>query len=157
MTERVEAPAMQEAIIGDQLWAGHFLGQIAGRIRTLTAAALDPLGITPPMLRALEIIAVDQPLTQVQLGARAQMDRTTIVHVLDCFETLGFARRTRSTADRRSHALTLTEKGKVALVQARQLARDVEDDILSPLSPDQRRTLMDLLQIIHTPINCPQE
>lgn len=109
------------------------------------------------MLRALETIAVDQPLTQVQLGTRVNMDRTTVVHVLDRFESLGYAQRTRSTADRRSHALTLTAQGAAALVQARQIARKVEDTILARLSEDERKTLLKLLQTIHRPINCPEE
>lgn len=141
----------------DAPWFGHLLNQTAGRIRSQTAIALGPLGLTPPMLRALETIAADQPLTQVQLGARTSMDRTTIVHVVDRFESLGYAQRTRSTADRRSHDLTLTEAGRTALDSARQLAREVEAAILAPLSSDERRTLLALLQAIHQPANCPEE
>lgn len=141
----------------DAPWFGHLLNQIAGRIRSRTAAALDPLGLTPPMLRALEVIAADQPLTQVQLGARVSMDRTTIVHVVDRFEALGYARRTRSTADRRSHDLTLTGAGRTALDSARQLAREVEAAILVPLSAGERHTLLELLQAIHQPASCSEE
>jgi DNA-binding MarR family transcriptional regulator len=105
------------------------------------------------MLRALETIAADQPLTHVQLGARIPMDRTTIVHVVDRFESLGYAQRTRSTADRRSHDLTLTKAGRTALDSARQSAREVEAAILAPLSSDERRTFLALLQAIHQPAN----
>lgn len=123
----------------------------------MTAKALDPLGITPPMLRALETIAGDPSLTQVQLGSRVNMDRTTIVHVVDRFEELGYAQRTRSADDRRSHALTLTRAGKTALRRARQLARDVENDILAPLSSSDREVFLRLLQAIHQPANCPED
>lgn len=138
-------------------WFGHLLNQTAGRIRTQTAAALEPFGITPPMLRALEAIGASNGLTQVELGARTAMDRTTIVHVVDRFETLGYARRTRSAADRRSHTLLLTESGEAVLRDARRRARKVEDTILAPLSPDERRTLLSLLQAIHQPTNCPED
>jgi DNA-binding MarR family transcriptional regulator len=113
--------------------------------------ALDPLGLTPPMLRALEAIAADEPLTQVQLGASVQMDRTTIMHVLDRFEALGYASRAPHPADRRSHAVSLTERGKEALQDGRCLARDVENDLLAPLSAEDRRQLIALLQAIHRP------
>ena len=123
----------------------------------MTVAALGPLGITPPMLRALEAIADDQSLTQVQLGARVNMDRTTIVHLVDRFEELGYAQRTRSAEDRRSHALVLTDKGGKALRQARQLARDVEEIVLAPLSSSDRKVFLKLLQALHQPANCPKE
>jgi len=141
----------------DAPWVGYLLNQTAARVRSQTAAALGPLGLTPPMLRALETIATDQPLTQVQLGGRVAMDRTTIVHVVDRFELLGYAQRTRSTADRRSHDLTLTSAGKAALDRARRLAREVEATILAPLSADERQTLLALLQAIHRPASCPEE
>jgi DNA-binding MarR family transcriptional regulator len=141
----------------DAPWFGYLLNQTAGRIRSQTAAALGPLGITPPMLRALETIAADQPLTQVQLGARVAMDRTTIVHVVDRFEALGYAQRKRSVIDRRSHDLTLTELGETALDSGRRRAREVEEAILAPLAFDERQTLLALLQAIHEPANCPEE
>lgn len=138
-------------------WFGHLFNQIAGRLRLSTQQALQPLGLTPPMLRALEVIAADQPMTQVQLGARTSMDRTTIVHLVDRFEALGYAERCRSSVDRRSHALMLTPEGEAALDKARILAREVEDAILAPLSAAQRRALLELLQVVHEPVNCPEE
>lgn len=147
----------QNAAGGDRPWFGHLLNQTAGRIRARTAAALEPLGITPPMVRALEAIVAGEGLTQVQLGALTAMDRTTVVHVIDRFEALGYARRTRVAADRRSHALVLTDRGEAALRDARRLARKVEDTILAPLSPDERRTLLSLLQAIHQPATCPED
>lgn len=140
-----------------QPWLGYLLNQTAGHIKLRTANALEPLGITPPMLRALEAIGAGDGITQVQLGAQTSMDRTTIVHVVDRFETLGYARRTRSPADRRSHALKLTERGQSALRDASRLARKVEEEILAPLSAEERHTLIGLLQAIHEPANCPED
>jgi DNA-binding MarR family transcriptional regulator len=138
-------------------WIGYFLSQAATRIRTLTAAALEPLGLTPPMLRALEAIEAEQPLTQARLGLRVHMDRTTVVHVVDRFEALGYARRAPDPADRRSHALTLTAEGAAALDRARQLARGAEDTALAALSADERDQLVSLLRKIHQPTPYPEE
>lgn len=141
----------------EQPWSGYLFNQIAGRFRSLTQQALQPLGLSPPMLRALETIGADQPLTQVQLGNRVGMDRTTIVHVIDRFEKLGYARRSRSSVDRRAYTVLLTAEGETALAEARVLARDVDAVILSPLSPVQRQSLLTLLQAIHQPVNCPED
>jgi len=138
-------------------WAGHLLNQIAGRIRSLTSAALGPLGIKPPMLRALEAIDADGPLTQAHLGTIIHMDRSTIVHVIDRLETLGYAQRLVRPHDRRSHDLVLSELGKTKLRRARELARGVEDAVLAPLRAEDRRKFVELLQAIHHPANCPEE
>jgi DNA-binding MarR family transcriptional regulator len=138
-------------------WIGYLLNQTAFQIRTATAAALEHLGLTPPMLRALEVIARSHRLTQVQLGAEVQMNRTTIVHVVDRFEALGYARRTPDVTDRRSHALVLTPEGNVALGEARRLAREAEGDFLAPLSSRERTQLIHLLAKLHEPNPCQEE
>lgn len=147
----------EPSAVVDQPWLGYLLNQTAARLRLATQDALRPLGLTPPMIRALEAIAADQLLTQVQLGARVGMDRTTIVHIVDRFETLGYARRSVSATDRRSHALVLTPKGETALGEARLLARGIEDAVLKPLSQSERQVLLTLLQTIHEPANCTEE
>lgn len=157
MQSKKFATVPKEAVATGRPWLGYLLNQTAGRIRARTAAALAPLGITPPMLRALEAIGSAKGLTQVELGARTAMDRTTVVHVVDRFEALGYARRTRAKSDRRSHALLLTERGESALQEARRLAGEVEAALLTPLSPEERRTLFALLQAIHEPANCPED
>lgn len=123
----------------------------------MTAVALGPLGLTPPQLRALEAIAMDQPLNQVRLGELVNMDRSTIVHVVDHFEALGAASREADPTDRRSHAVVLTKKGKDLLAEAQKRARDVEAEFLAPLSRPEREALHDLLHKLFDPSPCPEE
>ncbi len=138
-------------------WVGYLLNQTALRIRSMTVMSLSPLNITPPQLRALEAIAKEQPLTQVRLGELVNMDRSTIVHVVDHFEKLGLASREADPTDRRSHAVVLTRKGARVLADARARAREVENDFLADLSPPERETLHDLLHKLFEPAPCPEE
>lgn len=149
--------ASRAAVDADVGWVGYLLNQAAMRIRTVTAAALGPLGLTPPQLRALEAIATEQPLSQVRLGELVNMDRSTIVHVVDNFEALGAASREVDPSDRRSHAIVLTKKGKDLLAEAQVRARDVEAEFLAPLSHPERETLHDLLHKLFDPTPCPEE
>lgn len=126
-------------------WYGYLLNRAALQVRTATATALAPLGISPPQLRALEAIAAAQPLNQAVLGEMVQMDRTTIVHLVDHFERLGAACRKPDPTDRRSHAIALTDEGFRILRAGRARARAVERDFLGPLSPSERETLRLLL------------
>lgn len=138
-------------------WVGYLLNQAALQIRTMSVVALGPLGLTPPQLRALEAIAAEQPLSQTRLGELVHMDRSTIVHVVDHFETLGVASREADPADRRSHAVMLTKKGERILTKARELAREAEKEFLSPLSRPEREALRNMLHKLYDPSPCPEE
>jgi DNA-binding MarR family transcriptional regulator len=145
------------SIDGQSAWVGYLLNQSALRIRTMTVMALSPLGLTPPQLRALEAIGQEQPLSQARLGERVNMDRSTIVHVVDHFEALGAASREADPSDRRSHAVVLTKKGEDLLADAQIRARDVEAAFLAPLSRPEREALHDLLHKLFDPSPCPEE
>lgn len=136
---------------------GYLLNHIAQQIRTATAESLLPLGITPPQFRALETIARAQPLNQVKLGAMVDMDRSTVVHLVDHLELLGAASRQADPSDRRAHAIVLTKKGNEILVAGRIRARAVEDDFLAPLSPAERGSLIDLLRKLFDPMPFSKE
>jgi DNA-binding MarR family transcriptional regulator len=138
-------------------WFGYYLNQLASRIRMATSAALHPLGLTPPQFRALETIALAQPLPQVRLGELTATDRTTIVAFVDRLEKLGAVERRRDPQDRRSHALVLTPAGDRLLAEARLLAKSAEEDFLAPLSESERRSLKGLLLKLHVPITCDEE
>lgn len=138
-------------------WVGYLLNQAALQIRTMTAVELQPLGLTPPQLRALEAISEGQPLSQTRLGNLVHLDRSTIVHVVDHFEALGVAARMPDLTDRRSHAVVLTAKGEAVLAEARDRARKVEDAFLAPLSAAQREALGQALMQLFEPAPCPEE
>jgi DNA-binding MarR family transcriptional regulator len=145
------------ATVPENGWVGYLLNQAALHIRTMSVLALGPLQVTPPQLRALETIAAEQPLSQTRLGERVNMDRSTIVHVVDHFEALDLAARTPDPTDRRSHAVVLTKKGERVLAEARDRARAAEDEFLSPLSRGEREALRTILHKLFDPSPCPEE
>jgi DNA-binding MarR family transcriptional regulator len=138
-------------------WVGYYLNQLASRIRAATSVALQPLGLTPPLFRALETVGSRQPLTQARLGELTATDRTTIVAIVDRLETLGAVERRPGEKDRRSNALLLTRPGERLLNEARRLAASAEEEFLAPLSPDERSSLRSLLLKLHVPSTCQRE
>lgn len=138
-------------------WVGYLLNQAALRIRVMTSAALSPFGLSPPQLRALEVISAHQPLSQTRLGELTQLDRSTVVHIIDHFEMLGAATRGADQSDRRAHAVVLTDSGRALLAQARAAARQVERDFLEPLSQVHQTALHEALVKLFDPEPCPEE
>lgn len=132
-------------------WTGFLLNSAAARFRRSTAMALAPLGLSPPMLRALETLEACGKISQSALGERMMMDRSSVVLLVDQLEALALVSRTRDQADRRNQLLELLPAAAAMLAQARIAARAVENDLLSPLTPAERDRLRELLAKILNP------
>ena len=104
----------------------------------------DPL--TGKHLGLLSVIIDEGPLSQQALGQRVGVDRTTVVAVVDDLEAAGFVQRRRNPEDRRAYALEATSAGRSWQAKARNAVIEAEREILAPLSPAERRQLVELLQ-----------
>jgi len=114
----------------------------------MTAAALEPLGLSPKGLGALVVLASEGALSQRRLAERQGIDRTTMVAVVDELERLGAVRRARDEADRRAYALELTADGRRLLRRAQEVAAGVEDTFLEALPAADRRALRRALRTL---------
>ncbi len=106
---------------------------------------LASLGLTTRMWGLLNVLDAEEAVTQQQLGRAVGMDPSSMVAVLDELEGKGMVERRRHPTDRRAHALYLTEAGRDTLTRGRTLAREAQEELLAPLSPDERRQLHGLL------------
>jgi len=110
------------------------------------ARALDPLGMRPPQFGLMQLIDAHPGLTQRQLVSRSLIDPSSMVAVIDELQERGLVERRRHPSDRRSHAVHITAKGRRTLERARKVANDFAEQILAPLSADERETLRVLLR-----------
>ncbi len=125
-------PAGPPASLGHS--AGFLLNRTARLIRERTAAALEPLGITPPEMGLMRVLSDEGPLSQQELSRLHNIDRTTIVHLVDELEAKQLVIRMVNPEDRRSHRLYLTPRGNKVLSRARRLANREQQRFLAPLS-----------------------
>jgi DNA-binding MarR family transcriptional regulator len=100
----------------------------------------------PPVFGVLTLIDSRPGLTQRELVEGSLIDASSMVAVLDELEGGGLAERRVHPSDRRKHAIHLTARGKRTLARARKLATDYTEDLLAPLSEDERETLRLLLR-----------
>jgi len=73
-----------------------------------------------------------------------------MVNIVDELEQLGLAKREMNPDDRRAKAVRLTDAGRAVFETALKLERAVEDQVLSGLTPPQRKQLQDLLTALAT-------
>jgi MarR family transcriptional regulator, organic hydroperoxide resistance regulator len=84
----------------------------ASRLVTrLYQSLLEPLGLTYPQYVVLLILWEDAPCSVSHIGARALLSSNTLTPLLKRMEELHYIRRTRSDADERVVAISLTRAG----------------------------------------------
>jgi len=68
-----------------------------------------------------------------------------MVSTIDELESRGMVERRRHPSDRRAYALHITEHGHDTLARGRELSREAQDELLAPLSEEERAQLRELL------------
>ena len=104
-------------------------------------------GLTPEWYAALAAIELcDDPARPTDIAHSLDQRVNTISMLVDRMENAELLRRVRDLPDRREQRLTITTTGAEALKPATSAARSLTADLMSPLSDEETRTLIDLLQ-----------
>ncbi|MFG1866974.1 MarR family winged helix-turn-helix transcriptional regulator [Micromonospora arborensis] len=86
--------------------------------------------------------------SQQQLADALGIHRKVMVGLLDDLEQRGLVQRRRHPADRRAHAIYLTDVARELLPRARRVADQHEDEVLAALDASERVALIAVLQRI---------
>ena len=113
--------------------------------RRAAETSMSPGGLRPRHLIALKLLSERGPASQHGLADALSLDPSNVVGLLNELEERELITRRRDPADRRRHIVELSPLGEDELALAYARLSDVEDDLLSALSPDERATLYDLL------------
>ncbi len=94
------------------------------------------------------IIESNPGVKQTDLAKAIQLDRSTVVPLIDRLEQNGYVARKRMANDRRTNALGLTKKGAGLLVKLKPLVVEHEARLTRKLSKANQRRLITLLNKI---------
>ena len=125
---------------------GYFIRRLQVWVFQDFIRTLAPVDIRPAQYSVLVVIAANPGLSQSDLADRLGIERARLVRVLDKLERRGLTQRLASPTDRRSHALRLTREGQKLLKRATQLAAVHEAKLIEKLGPEQRKSMLELLQ-----------
>jgi DNA-binding MarR family transcriptional regulator len=106
---------------------------------------LEPGGLRPRHLIALKLLSERGPASQQALADSLSLDPSNVVGLLNELEERELITRRRDSADRRRHIVELSPRGQEQLCDAYDGLRRIDDDLMSPLRPQERATLYDLL------------
>jgi DNA-binding MarR family transcriptional regulator len=113
--------------------------------RRAAESSMSPGGLRPRHLIALKLLSEQGPASQQGLAEALSLDPSNVVGLLNELEERGLVTRRRDRADRRRHIVELSPLGEAELALAYARLSDVEDDLLSALSTEERATLYNLL------------
>jgi DNA-binding MarR family transcriptional regulator len=120
---------------------GFLLNKAGRHIRESVAKSLQPLSLSLHEYVILRMIESKLADTQQAAGQRYDIDRTTMVEVVDGLEARQLLVREKNPKDRRSYKLILTPKGRKTLTRAKRVAGQAHKRFLEPLTARQQEEL----------------
>jgi DNA-binding MarR family transcriptional regulator len=125
---------------------GYLLVQLGFHVARRFSEQLAPLGLEPRQFGMLAQLAANEGRSQQAIGELVGLNATRMVFLVDELEQRGLVERRRNPADRRSHALYLTDLGRAKLREAQQASGGSEGQLGASLTEQQRTQLTRLLR-----------
>jgi len=148
-----EAPADGDALQLGELaeLLGYSLKRAQLKIFEDFLDCVAPLQLTPAQFSVLLLVDRNPGRNQTEIASTLGILRPNFVSMLDGLESRDLCTRIRSTNDRRSHILVLTEKGRAVLARAKKLVAGKHEARLNELlGPVNRTALLSMLTKIAT-------
>ncbi|MBW8910593.1 MAG: MarR family transcriptional regulator [Sphingomonas sp.] len=130
---------------------------IARRSRYWFDARARSKGITRAQWRVLITLSRVDGCTQSELAEILDVERITLCRMVDRLAEAGFVERRADPYDRRVWRLHLTERAMPLVEELQAIANEMEENMLAPLSTEQRALLTDLLIAVRDHIREDEE
>lgn len=127
---------------------GYLLKHAQQRFSELSTAALQPYGVTGRQCAILATIDGQDSLSQQDVARILDVDRTTMVALIDDLERAGLVLRRTHPGDRRKNVVELTPSGSDTLRSSEVARRKAEQQFLSSLSGPEAAQFRDALQAL---------
>ena len=124
---------------------GFLLAKAYQRACALFKEEFEGYDLTPQQFGLLTFLWQADGLSQAELSARSQIDRTTMGGIVDRLEKEGLVERRPHPDDRRAYQVFLTAKGKSLEDELTGVAGRVLRKVTSPLTEQEHETLIGLL------------
>ncbi|MGN6386478.1 MAG: MarR family winged helix-turn-helix transcriptional regulator [Verrucomicrobiota bacterium] len=104
-------------------------------------------GVTPDQFTVLRTLmeADERGLTQRKIAEIISSDPNTIASLLERMEASGLVKRQKHESDRRAHRIVVLPHGKKVYKQIREVALDLQSEILANLPEEQRELFLENL------------
>ena len=150
---KVRKEPTEEAIVEGMLQLGELSELLGYSLKRAQLRVFDdflrcvaPLQLTPAQFSVLLLLDKNPGRNQTEIANTLGILRPNFVAMLDGLESRDLCARIRSTNDRRSHILVLTDKGRAVLARAKKLVATKHEARLNELlGPANRLALLAML------------
>jgi len=132
---RKDAAELQGQGAGEALQLGELSEQLGYVLKVFEnfLRCMASLQLTPAQFSVLLLVEKNPGRNQTEIASTLGILRPNFVAMLDNLESRDLCARIRSTNDRRSHILVLTDKGKAVLARAKKLVATKHEARLNEL------------------------
>jgi MarR family transcriptional regulator, lower aerobic nicotinate degradation pathway regulator len=123
-----------------------FLMRVAMQRHTAIFMSRMSDGLTQTQFAALAKLYEVGACSQNHLGRLIYLDAATIKGVVDRLRARGFVTAMSDPNDRRRRAVALSDRGRAVTEDAVKVAAEITIATLSPLTPDEQKTVVKLLK-----------
>ena len=142
-----EGPELQMGELSELL--GYSLKRAQLKVFEDFLRTVSTLQLTPAQFSVLLLLDKNPGRNQTEIASTLGILRPNFVSMLDGLESRDLCARIRSTNDRRSHILVLTDKGRAVLARAKKLVASKHEARLNELlGPVKRAALLEMLATI---------
>ena len=125
----------------------YVIARLERAVRTGINARVRPYELTTLQYTTLSVLGSrGQPLSNAQLARRAYMTPQSMMEVIDALERKGLIRRDPHPNHRRVYPARLTAKGRRVLAACDAVVEEMEEEMLSELTPEERASLLESLK-----------
>jgi DNA-binding MarR family transcriptional regulator len=129
--DRPDRPDRPGVELTDRL--GYLLKHAQQRLAELTAAALEPFGVSGREIAVLLVLDALGPSSQREAAARLGVDRTTMVALVDGLQAKGLVVRAPFALDRRRNVVSFSEDGHARFLRALAASDAAEREFLGSM------------------------
>jgi DNA-binding MarR family transcriptional regulator len=140
----VENPAEETPARWERL-PSWLLTQTAGHVHRLVTDGFSAVGARGYHYRLLATLDEFGPASQAALGRRSGIHLSEMVAAINELAEQKLVERAPDPVDRRRNVISLTAAGKRQLRRLEKRLAETQDELLAPLSPDERQRLTELL------------
>jgi len=120
--------------------------RLTRRLQRIQSRQLEPIGITPAQFRLLRTTAHYEGAPRMaDLAERLDVVPRAVTTLVDGLEASGRVRRAPDPTNRRVVRVEITEEGRTVLRSMRAARKAAAEEILAPLTAEQREVLGGLL------------
>jgi DNA-binding MarR family transcriptional regulator len=123
------------------------------RLRRLVDLELSEQGMSLSRSKILSELSLNGPLNQRTLAATFSLAPRTVTEMVDTLERDGLVERRADPMDRRARHVHLTPAGEQARIQAVAVRERLIQQVLGPLSDQQRDALFTALQHVDSELD----